>query len=86
LLTPITEEELRKTLKTCTKKKSPGPDGLTYEFYLKNVQLVKQKLAILFNTQLNNPAAMPNGFAEEVIILIPKGVLATSVSLDRSAY
>jgi hypothetical protein len=73
LLTLITEEEIRKNFKTCIKKSS-GPDGLTYEFYLKN---------LLFNSLLNNPAAMPNSFAEEVIILIPKVRSPSNVSEFR---
>jgi hypothetical protein len=34
LLVPMSEEELKKTLYSCTRKKSTGPDGLTYEFYM----------------------------------------------------
>lgn len=33
LIRPIEKEELRLVVKQSAKKKSPGPDGITYEFY-----------------------------------------------------
>lgn len=40
----ITEDELKSVLQRCSKKKSPGPDGLTYELYLKNFDCYKEDL------------------------------------------
>lgn len=41
LMKEITEEEVRSVLLSCNKKKSPGPDGLTYEVYLNNFDSCK---------------------------------------------
>jgi Reverse transcriptase (RNA-dependent DNA polymerase) len=72
LLLPISIEEIQSTLKSCTKKKSPGPDGLTYEFYQRNFDTVKADLHTLFNTFLMNPSSNPESFADGAIVLIPK--------------
>ena len=42
--TDLTEEELLKTLKTFSKNKCPGLDGITAEFYIKFWDVVKDKL------------------------------------------
>jgi exonuclease III len=72
LLRPITADEIQTTLKTCTKKKSPGPDGLTYEFYQRNFETVKDDLHTLFNNFLLHPNTVPENFANGIIVLIPK--------------
>jgi exonuclease III len=72
LLQPISMAELEKTLLQCQKKKSPGPDGLTYEFYVKNFNSISNELLNIFNIFLNNPNTIPKNFADGTIILIPK--------------
>jgi exonuclease III len=72
LVCSIELEEIERTLKSCTKKKSPGPDGLTYEFYQRNFDVIGRDLQQLFNKFLTNPGSIPKNFAEGVIILIPK--------------
>jgi Reverse transcriptase (RNA-dependent DNA polymerase) len=72
LIRPIELDEIEKTLKFCTKKKSPGPDGLTYEFYQKNFETVGTDLQKLYNCILMNPESTPKNFAKGIIVLIPK--------------
>jgi exonuclease III len=72
LTLPITEDELKANLTSCARKKSPGPDGLTYEFYITFYDLLKLDLLKVFNSYLNNPELIPSGFAEGIITLIPK--------------
>lgn len=72
LMQPISRDEVEKTLLQCQKKKSPGPDGLTYEFYLKNFNILGDELVKIFNIFLENPRTIPKNFTEGAIILIPK--------------
>jgi hypothetical protein len=72
LMRPITQEEIRKNLFSCSKKKSPGPDGLTNEFYMRHFDNIKDDLVKLFNGFLENPNNIPDGFANGIITLIPK--------------
>ena len=68
----ITEEELRSVLQRCSKKKSPGPDGLTYEVYLKNFDCYKDDLVQVFNSYLDGSIIPPKNFSDGIITLIPK--------------
>jgi Reverse transcriptase (RNA-dependent DNA polymerase) len=72
LMQPITRDEIEKTLIQCQKKKSPGPDGLNYEFYIKNFNVLGDDLVHIFNNFLENPRSIPKKFSEGAIILIPK--------------
>lgn len=72
LIQEISEDELLRTLNTCNKKKSPGPDGLTYEFYLSNFDILKDDLLRLFNMYLNGSSIPPKEFTDGIITLIPK--------------
>lgn len=69
---PITVDEMYQTLKLCAKKKSPGPDGLNYEFYLKHFDLIKNDLVLLFNDYLSGIKKPPREFSAGVITLIHK--------------
>jgi Reverse transcriptase (RNA-dependent DNA polymerase)/Endonuclease/Exonuclease/phosphatase family len=80
LLRPITQEEIRKNLFSSSKKKSPGPDGLNYEFYIKNFDGIKDDLVKLFNGFLENPNLIPSSFSDGVITLIPKNVNVETMS------
>ena len=46
---PLTADECLKVLKTCKNNKSPGNDGLSYEFYLQFWDILKQPLVESFN-------------------------------------
>ena len=48
--TDLTEEELLKTLKSFSKNKSPGLDGITAEFYLKFWDKLKSKLLAVYES------------------------------------
>lgn len=63
LIHPITAEELLNALSTAAKKKSPGIDGLSYEFYLKNYDFFKEDLIKLCNSYLVD--------GDGVVIFIP---------------
>lgn len=66
LCEPITDDELFTVINNSAKKKSPGPDGLTYEFYKKHFDLLKDDLLKLFNDFLIGGVRPPSEF------LIPK--------------
>lgn len=72
LVEPINAEEILTTLKACSKKKSPGPDGITYEFYLENFETVKDDLVLIFNSYVSGNVQPPKEFCESIITLIPK--------------
>lgn len=72
LIRPITMIELDRVLKMCSQKKSPGPDGLTYEFYLKNYDVIKEDLLQIFNSYLSGAFSPTKGFSDGIVTLIPK--------------
>lgn len=72
MIEPFSEEELLRTIKSATKKKSPGPDGITYEFYLVHFDLLKEELLRLFNGFLDNSLIPMENFSNGIITLIPK--------------
>lgn len=72
LLKPIEEGELLLIIKTASKRTSPGPDGLCYNFYLNHFELLKIDLLNLFNSYLIHGAYPPASFSAGIITLIPK--------------
>lgn len=46
---PITEEEILESLKLLPSSKSPGPDGLPYEYYKAFLAILASHMARLFN-------------------------------------
>jgi exonuclease III len=79
----ITAEEIKKTLHSCSNKKSPGPDGLTYEFYAKHFETVKDDLVLLFNKFMHEPNTIPKNFSMGTIVLIPKKGNANEINEFR---
>lgn len=72
LMSPIGEQELLATIKSATRKKAPGPDGLTYEFYERHFELLKQDLLKLFNGFLDGSITIQENFSNGIIVLIFK--------------
>ena len=64
-------EELEEIIKDCEKNKSPGLDGLPYEFYQENVAIIKEDLLEIFKCQLNRKRLIESN-REGVTRLAPK--------------
>ena len=68
---PVTSNAIKTVIKNLPTNKSPGPDGITGEFY----QTFREELAPILLKLIQNIAeggAFPNSFYEATIILIPK--------------
>lgn len=68
----IEEEELNTIITNATKKKSPGPDGINYEFYATHFELLKGDLLKLFNGLLSGSLKPMENFSSGIITLIHK--------------
>ena len=73
LIEEITLEEIKNALKTCEDFKSPGLDGITYEFYKKFIHLIGEDLKDIFNFSLFNKKQLPQSSDVAIISLTPKG-------------
>lgn len=71
LVDPIGEEELAKVIRQLPNNKSPGPDGITYEFYKKTSVTTLPTLTALYNDILIK-GTIPKSWTESFITLIPK--------------
>lgn len=80
----ISKEEVYTSLLKTYKKKTPGIDGLTYEFYLKFFGEIGDDLTRLFNTLISGDVKPPELFAEGVIILVDKGKNSKNLENYRS--
>lgn len=68
---PITEEELMLTIKILPTHKSPGPDGLPYEYYKSFFPLLIPHMCKLFNAFLQQ-TPIPSDMQRSFLTLIPK--------------
>lgn len=72
LIRPIEKDELETVLKEAARKKTPGPDGLTYEFYMRFSEICIDDLLTVFNKYLIDGVRPSKNFTKGIISLIPK--------------
>jgi hypothetical protein len=68
---PITQNEIEAAIKSLPKKKNPGPDELSAEFYQTFKEELIPTLLKLFH-ETEREGKLPNTFYEASITLIPK--------------
>lgn len=67
----VTYDEIRATIKSMARGKSPGPDGLNVEFYLFYWDIIKEPLFKAISHFFSN-AHFPKAWGQTFIVLIPK--------------
>ena len=82
LLIPIDDEELWNAICAFLNGKSPGPDGLSIEFYKLMFPFIKDELKQLLNHFLRNGKMLAK-FKAGIMKLIPKDVVIEEVEKSR---
>ncbi|CAG8539044.1 1372_t:CDS:2 [Ambispora leptoticha] len=67
----ISLQEITETIDKLPKHKTPGPDGLTHEFYKTFRDKISPLLQMVFNKALNS-GVIPDSWQKSVITLLPK--------------
>jgi hypothetical protein len=70
IMDEITGQEILIAIKQSASKKSPGPDGLTREFYLKSWSIIKSEMVHIMNESLNGQ--FDKTFMGGAIVLVKK--------------
>lgn len=73
LMYPATLKELHGIIKSLPSRKSPGPDGIPYEFYKLNWAMIAPTLLTLINKCISECKLIPDGGASYLITLFKKG-------------
>ena len=71
LMQPITVEEIYEVIMELFNGRTPGPDGISNEFYKVMFPVIKEELVELFNFYLNNGRILSK-IKEGLVVLIPK--------------
>ena len=73
----ISTSEMLSAIRSSASKKSPGPDGLPREFYLRSFDVIHRELNLIINEAIgsNFPAQFVNG----VIMLVKNAVRGTTL-------
>ena len=71
LVQDMKSEELEEIVKNCNRNKSPGLDGLSYEFYQGTFSIIKDDLLKIFQCQLNRGTIIESN-KDGVTRLVPK--------------
>lgn len=66
----ITTAEILFAIRTSASKKSPGPDGLPKEFYLRTFDVIHRELNLLMNEAIRSN--IPSEFVHGVVVLVKK--------------
>jgi hypothetical protein len=75
----ITETEIKAIIDKCKNLKSPGQDGIPYEFYKEFLPILKERMTELFNEIIENEE-MAGSQSLAMIKMIPKKSNATKLS------
>lgn len=66
----ITTTEILSAIRSSASKKSPGPDGLPKEFYLRTFDVIHRELNLILNEALGSN--IPTQFVDGVVVLVKK--------------
>lgn len=69
-MSAICTEEIITAIKTSASKKSPGPDGIPKEFYLRTFDVIHREINLILNEALSGQ--FPAEFVDGVIVLVKK--------------
>lgn len=70
IMNEITTAEIFAAIKTSAANKSPGPDGIPREFYLRSFEVIHRELNLILNEALVGD--FPPDFVDGVIVLVKK--------------